>query len=126
MAKSRITGSLYAGLQLILPGEVAPCHRHAASALRFVIEGTGAYTAVEGERTTMHPGDFILTPSWTYHDHGNQGGAPTVWLDGLEKAKLGMTTLAEVSRVVAIQQTDTEIAGTIGGDEDKAPARSAA
>ncbi len=82
--QSRITGSLYAGLQLILPGEVAPCHRHAASALRFVIEGTGAYTAVEGERTTMHPGDFILTPAWTYHDHGNEDGTPTVWLDGLD------------------------------------------
>jgi len=64
--QSRITQSLYAGLQLILPGEIAPCHRHAASALRFVIEGTGGYTAVEGERTIMHPGDFILTPSWTY------------------------------------------------------------
>ena len=52
--------------------------------MRFVIEGTGAYTAVEGERTTMHPGDFILTPSWTYHDHGNPGDEPTVWLDGLD------------------------------------------
>jgi gentisate 1,2-dioxygenase len=82
--QSRTTGSLYAGLQLILPGEIAPCHRHTASALRFVLEGTGAYTAVEGERTTMHPGDFILTPSWTYHDHGNVGGTPTVWLDGLD------------------------------------------
>jgi gentisate 1,2-dioxygenase len=82
--QSRITQSLYAGLQLIQPGEVAPCHRHAASALRFVIEGTGAYTAVEGERTTMHPGDFILTPSWTYHDHGNPGDVPVVWLDGLD------------------------------------------
>ena len=69
---------------MILPGEIAPCHRHAASALRFVIEGSGAYTAVEGERTTMHPGDFILTPSWTYHDHGNPGGEPVVWLDGLD------------------------------------------
>ena len=82
--QSRITQSLYAGLQLILPGEVARCHRHAASALRFVIEGTGAYTAVEGERTAMHPGDFILTPSWTYHDHGNPGDVPVVWLDGLD------------------------------------------
>ena len=82
--RSRATGSLYAGLQLILPGEVARCHRHATSALRFVIEGTGAYTAVEGERTTMSPGDFILTPSWTYHDHGNPGDEPTVWLDGLD------------------------------------------
>jgi gentisate 1,2-dioxygenase len=82
--QSRITQSLYAGLQLILPGEIAPAHRHAAAALRFVIEGTGAYTAVEGERTTMHPGDFILTPSWTYHDHGNPGEVPVVWLDGLD------------------------------------------
>jgi len=82
--QSKLTGSLYAGLQLILPGEIAVSHRHAASALRFVIEGHGAYTAVEGEKTTMHPGDFILTPSWTFHDHGNPGDEPTVWLDGLD------------------------------------------
>ena len=84
LGKSRVTGSLYIGLQLILPGEVARCHRHATSALRFVIEGNGAYTAVEGERTVMHPGDFILTPSWTYHDHGNPSDGPMVWLDGLD------------------------------------------
>ncbi len=81
---SAITQSLYAGLQLILPGEVAPSHRHTQSALRFVVEGSGAYTAVDGERTTMHPGDFIITPSWTFHDHGNPGDTPVVWLDGLD------------------------------------------
>jgi gentisate 1,2-dioxygenase len=81
---SQITDSLYAGLQLILPGEVAPTHRHTASALRFIIEGSGAFTAVDGERTTMRPGDFILTPSWTYHDHGNPSDTPTVWMDGLD------------------------------------------
>jgi gentisate 1,2-dioxygenase len=81
---SSITHSLYAGLQLILPGEIAPSHRHVQTALRFVIEGTGAYTAVDGERVTMHPGDFIITPSWTWHDHGNPGGEPVVWLDGLD------------------------------------------
>jgi gentisate 1,2-dioxygenase len=81
---SSITHSLYAGLQLILPGEVAASHRHTQSALRFVIEGEGAYTAVDGERTTMHPGDFIITPSWTFHDHGNPGDAPVIWLDGLD------------------------------------------
>jgi len=48
------------------------------------VEGTGAYTAVDGERTTMHPGDFIITPSWTFHDHGNPGDMPVVWLDGLD------------------------------------------
>jgi gentisate 1,2-dioxygenase len=81
---SSITHTLYAGLQLILPGEVAPSHRHTQSALRFIVEGTGAYTAVDGERVTMHPGDFIITPSWTWHDHGNPGSEPVVWLDGLD------------------------------------------
>ena len=82
--QSCITRSLYAGLQLILPGEIAPSHRHTQSALRFIVEGTGAYTAVDGERTTMHPGDFIITPSWTWHDHGNPGKEPVVWIDGLD------------------------------------------
>jgi len=81
---SSITQSLYAGLQLILPGEVAPAHRHTQSALRLVLDGEGAYTAVDGERTTMHRGDFIITPSWTWHDHGNSGDQPVVWLDGLD------------------------------------------
>ena len=83
--QSCITRSLYCGLQLILPGEVAPSHRHTQSALRFIVEGKGAYTAVNGERTTMHPGDFIITPAWTWHDHGNPAdGEPVVWMDGLD------------------------------------------
>jgi gentisate 1,2-dioxygenase len=82
--QSCITQSLYAGLQLILPGEVAPAHRHTQSALRLVLDGEGAYTAVDGERTTMRRGDFIITPAWTWHDHGNLGDQPVVWLDGLD------------------------------------------
>ncbi|WP_421955280.1 gentisate 1,2-dioxygenase [Polaromonas sp.] len=86
--QSCITQSLYAGLQVIMPGEIAPSHRHTQSALRFVVEGHGAYTAVDGERTQMKPGDFIITPSWTFHDHGHEGrvdaNAPVVWLDGLD------------------------------------------
>jgi gentisate 1,2-dioxygenase len=82
--QSCITQSLYAGLQLILPGEIVPSHRHTQSALRFIVEGRGAYTAVDGERTTMEPGDFIITPSWTWHDHGHEAEAPVVWLDGLD------------------------------------------
>jgi gentisate 1,2-dioxygenase len=81
---SQITGTLYAGLQLIMPSEVAPAHRHTQSALRFIIEGHGAYTAVEGEKTLMEPGDFVVTPSWTWHHHGNESGEPMVWLDGLD------------------------------------------
>ena len=95
--QSCITQSLYAGLQVIMPGEVAPSHRHTQSALRVVVEGQGAYTAVDGERTQMSPGDFIITPSWTWHNHGHSGhtnsqghegkvevDAPVVWLDGLD------------------------------------------
>ena len=62
--ESRITNSLYAGLQLLLPREIAPAHRHTQSALRLVLEGGGAYTAVDGEKTIMQEGDFVITPSW--------------------------------------------------------------
>jgi gentisate 1,2-dioxygenase len=80
------TDALYAGLQLILPGEFARTHRHTAAALRFIIEGTETYTAVEGERCYMRPGDFIVTPSWAWHEHRNEGREPTVWLDVLDVA----------------------------------------
>lgn len=82
--QSRFAESLFCGLQAICPGEVAPAHRHAAGALRLIIEGSNAYTAVDGERTMMLPGDMVITPSWTWHDHGNLGGQPMVWLDGLD------------------------------------------
>ena len=91
---SQITQSLYAGIQMILPGEIAPTHRHTASAIRFIIEGSGGYTAVDGERTTMHPGDFILTPSWTFHDHGNPGDSPCIWMDGLDFPLVNMLDAA--------------------------------
>lgn len=82
---SRVTTSLYAGVQLVMPGEVAPAHRHSQSALRFVLEAeAGSYTAVGGEKTDMHFGDFVITPNWAWHDHGNDGDAPVLWLDGLD------------------------------------------
>jgi gentisate 1,2-dioxygenase len=82
--KSAITQSLYAGIQLVLPGEIAPPHRHTAGAIRFILEGEGAYTQVDGEKTEMHPGDFVITPSWTAHDHGNDTKEPIIWLDVLD------------------------------------------
>ncbi len=82
--KSAITETLYAGLQLILPGEIAPAHRHTPSAFRFIVEGERAFTAVDGEKAYMAPGDLILTPNWAWHDHGHDGDAPMVWLDGLD------------------------------------------
>ena len=78
------TPSIYVGLQLILPGEKAPNHRHTPSAIRFVIEGNGGYTIVEGEKLPMEKGDLILTPSLLWHDHGHEGEGPVVWLDALD------------------------------------------
>lgn len=101
--QSKITTALYAGVQLVLPGEVAPAHRHTQTALRFVLEGAGAYTAVDGERTTMHEGDFIITPPMAWHDHGNPSEAPIFWLDGLD--------------IPLVQLLDASFAEHLGVDE---------
>ncbi len=80
----RATNTLFAGIQMILPGEVAPAHRHSAAAIRFVLDGQGAYTAVEGEKAFMAPGDFVITANWAPHDHGNPSDQPMLWLDVLD------------------------------------------
>jgi gentisate 1,2-dioxygenase len=82
--RSRATQSLYAGLQLIMPGEIAGPHRHTAGAIRFILDGSGAYTQVDGEKTIMKPGDFVITPGQTAHDHGNTSEVPMIWLDVLD------------------------------------------
>lgn len=101
--QSKVTTSLYAGVQLVMPGEVAPAHRHSQSALRFVLEGRGAHTAVDGERTVMEPGDFVITPSMTWHDHGNESDEPMLWLDGLD--------------IPVVQFLDASFAEGLGEDE---------
>jgi gentisate 1,2-dioxygenase len=84
------TDTLYAGLQLVQPGETAPAHRHSAFAVRYIIEGNGGFTAVQGQRVAMRPRDVLVTPTWNWHDHGkkgaDQGGDddPVIWLDGLD------------------------------------------
>jgi len=70
--------------QMIQPGEVAPAHRHSMAAIRFIVQGRGAYTVVNGEKIPMAEGDLILTPQGTWHDHGHEGDVPMVWLDGLD------------------------------------------
>ena len=69
---------------MIMPGEIAPAHRHVSSAIRFVLDGEGAYTAVEGEKAFMSPGDFVITANWAPHDHGNSSDKPMLWLDVLD------------------------------------------
>ncbi|HLF71318.1 MAG TPA: cupin domain-containing protein [Dehalococcoidia bacterium] len=78
------TNNLLGAIQMLLPGEVARAHRHMPTAIRFIMEGTGAFTAVDGERVYMAPGDLVLTPSWAWHDHGNETDERVVWFDGLD------------------------------------------
>jgi gentisate 1,2-dioxygenase len=78
------TNTLIAAVQVLLPGEVARAHRHSPAAIRFIMQGNGAYTAVEGEKVVMREGDLVLTPSWQWHDHGNETANTVVWMDGLD------------------------------------------
>lgn len=78
------TKTIQMSIQLVRPGERARAHRHTAQAVRFVVQGNGAYTTVEGERMLMYPNDLVLTPGWTWHDHANLTDEPVVWLDGLD------------------------------------------
>jgi len=78
------TASIYLGMQLLLPGETAPAHRHTPSAVRIIVEGTGGFTVVDGERLPMEEGDLVLTPGGEWHDHGHDGSEPVVWLDALD------------------------------------------
>jgi gentisate 1,2-dioxygenase len=78
------TASIYLGLQLLLPGESAPAHKHTPSAARIIVEGTGGYTVVDGEKLPMEEGDLVLTPGGDWHDHGHDGSEPVIWLDALD------------------------------------------
>src|SRR5689334_4986000 len=78
------SNTLVANIQIVMPGEIARAHRHSGAALRLIIEGSGGYTVVNGERVPMFPGDLVLTPNWTWHDHANDTDAPMIWLDGLD------------------------------------------
>ena len=80
----QITPSIFIGFQLLMPGESALNHRHVASALRLVVEGRGGYTTVNGERLPMEPGDLVLTPGGCWHEHGQDGHEPVIWLDALD------------------------------------------
>lgn len=75
---------IYLGMQLVLPGEVAPNHRHTPNAARIVVEGSGACTIVGGEKCPMHHGDLVLTPTGLWHEHRHEGTGPFIWLDVLD------------------------------------------
>lgn len=76
--------SLIAAYQMILPGEKARSHRHTPNALRFIIEGEGSYTIVNGERLDMHPNDVLLTPNGCWHGHASEADGACYWMDCLD------------------------------------------
>jgi gentisate 1,2-dioxygenase len=84
LEKMQASAAIYLGMQLLLPGEWAPSHRHTPNAVRMVVEGVGAWTTVEGEKCPMERGDLILTPTGLWHEHGHDGDKPVVWLDVLD------------------------------------------
>ncbi|MCD8515527.1 MAG: cupin domain-containing protein [Burkholderiaceae bacterium] len=84
LEKMQASAAMYLGLQLLLPGEWAPSHRHTPNAVRMIVEGEGAYTTVDGEKCPMSRGDLILTPTGLWHEHGHDGNEPVVWLDVLD------------------------------------------
>ena len=84
LEKMQASPAIYLGMQLLLPGEWAPSHRHTPNAVRVIVEGESAYTTVDGEKCVMQRGDLILTPSGLWHEHGHDGDAPVVWLDVLD------------------------------------------
>ena len=114
--EQRATGTLYAGLQLVLPGELAPSHRHSQTAIRFILEGDGALTSVDGGRTHMSPGDFVITPQWTWHDHVNEGDEPVIWLDVLDTPLVGFLD-------TMFRETYPEAQFPVSRPDDDSPAR---
>lgn len=78
------TPTLWAAIQYLGPREIAPAHRHTQTAFRFVVEGEGVWTNVQGDPVSMRRGDLLLTPRWHWHEHHNTSDGPMAWIDGLD------------------------------------------
>ncbi len=103
LAVQSTSRNLQFSFSIIKPGEIAKAHRHNLAAIRFVVEGRGAYTIVEGERFLMEEGDLILTPNWTWHDHINESEEPIIWLDGLD------VPLIQTQNIVFFEQYEKDV-----------------
>ena len=121
LAEKWATRTIHASFQLVKAGETAEAHRHSLGALRFVVEGSGGHTTVEGEKFVMEPGDLVLTPQNTWHDHGNASDAPMIWIDGHDgPLTLGLNALfmerygAETSRSCTTIATPGDVPARCG------------
>ncbi|HEX9443042.1 MAG TPA: cupin domain-containing protein [Candidatus Binatia bacterium] len=109
--KKSTTQTIQMSFQIVGPGETARAHRHTIAAVRFVVKGQGAFTTVEGEKLEMEPGDLILTPGWTWHDHGNESAEPIVWIDGLDSPLVHYLGVGFFERFFEERQPVTRPAG---------------
>lgn len=82
--ETHISPTLWCAIQYLGPRETAPEHRHSQNAFRFVVEGEGVWTVVNGDPVRMSRGDFLLTPGWCFHGHHNDTDSPMAWIDGLD------------------------------------------
>jgi len=108
------THTLSVAVQFLLPGEVAPAHRHSPNAFRFMLRGDGAYTTVDGDKCLMKPGDLVLTPTPTLHDHGNEGNEPVIWFDGLDSPVVRYLEVLSMQRHSEDRQ---EVGKVVGASE---------
>ena len=106
LEKMQASAAIYLGMQLLLPGEWAPSHRHTPNAVRMIVEGEGAWTTVDGEKCPMSRGDLILTPTGLWHEHGHDGDKPVVWLDVLD---LPLVYFMEASYVIGGERQETKV-----------------
>ena len=119
------TNTLVANVQVVGPGEIARAHRHTAAALRMIIESSGGYTVVNGDAIPMLPGDLVLTPNWTWHDHANDSDKPMIWLDGLDAPLVGMLEAAfreDYAQEVQTPREDYDVSRTKYGHGGLRPA----
>jgi gentisate 1,2-dioxygenase len=110
--KLAATQTLWGAVQIVMPGEIAPCHRHTASAIRFIIEGERSYTTIDGDKCLMERGDLVLTPNWTWHDHGCESDQPIIWMDGLDLPLVGDLDAVFFEFPRELRQATTSINGS--------------
>ena len=80
----QVTNTIRCAISIYNPGDIAPAHIHSPNASRTILSDNGGYTNIEGERCEASRGDLILTPNGTWHDHGNDGDKPVIWIDMLD------------------------------------------
>ncbi len=76
--------TLYIAYRLNEPDQIMPPHRHSVNAIRFGLTGKQNFTGVEGENIVFGPGDMVLTPHDTWHNHGNEGSESAINLSVLD------------------------------------------